>query len=108
MTEQLILLDEPELEFGEGQTTLDPHDGLSLFGCFGSAGSDRSTHVVIGTEVGLTLWNGWRERMNRPAACKDHARLRAWPCLSGDSKWLSGVRGLAQQEHTQLTLIVWI
>lgn len=83
MTEQLILLDEPELEFGEGQTTLDPHDGLSLFGCFGSATQDRSTHVVVGTEVGLTLWEKWRHRMNRPAACKDHSRLRAWPVFPG-------------------------
>jgi hypothetical protein len=35
MTEHVIVLDEPTLHFGGGQATIDPHDGLALFGPFG-------------------------------------------------------------------------
>ncbi len=83
MSEKLILLDEPFLEFRDGHQALDPHDGLSLFGAYGSTGLDRSTHVVLGTEVGVQLWNQWRDRMNKPSWCKDRSRQRAWPPFPG-------------------------
>lgn len=83
MSENLLLLDEPLLEFGGGHHALGPHDGLCLFGSYGTAGQDRSTHVVIGRSEGLDLWRKWRERMNRPASCRDRSRLRAWPPFPG-------------------------
>lgn len=104
MSETLVLIDEPLLEFGGGHQTLDPHDGLSLFGCYGSTGQDRSTHVVIGTGRGLGLWQQWRVRMNRSAACKDRSRLRAWPPFPGfdvafGSPWPEPVRVFQMNEE---------
>ena len=103
MNERLILLDEPSLEFRGGHHTIDPRDGLSLFGSFGQSGQDRSTHVVIGTASGLDKWSSWRERMNRPAACRDVSRLRAWPPFPGcdvafDSPWPKPVRTFSVDE----------
>ena len=100
MSEELILLDEPKLEFSGGHEAIDPHDGLSLFGSFGSSGVDRTTHVVIGTEAGLELWTKWRERMNKSAACRDRSRLRAWPPFPGfeaafGSPWPKAARAFA-------------
>ena len=97
MSETLILLDEPLLEFGGGHITVDPHDGLSLFGGFGASAQSRSTHVVIGTVEGLALWEKWHVRMNRPAFCKDSSRLRAWPPYPGfdvafNNPWPDAVR----------------
>jgi hypothetical protein len=103
MSEKLLLLDEPNLEFRGGQRTVDPHDGLSLFGSYAESAQDRSTHVVIGTPAGLDKWASWRERMNRPASCRDISRLRAWPPFPGfdvafDSPWPKPLRNFSVDE----------
>ena len=82
MRQKLHMLDEPELVFGHGQSAIDPRDGLSMFGPAG--GSLASiTYVAIGTEEGLTLWDGWVSAMNALAACRDSSRQRAWPPYPG-------------------------
>lgn len=35
MNERVIILDEPVLQFADGHSASDPHDGLALFGPFG-------------------------------------------------------------------------
>ena len=82
MSDEFFFLDEPVLEFGEGQVAQDPHDGLALFGPTGSVRSIRD-HVVIGTNTGVALWQQWVMEMNSPAACVDVDRQRPWPPYPG-------------------------
>lgn len=82
MSDVFHLLSEPYLTFGESQEAADPHDGLALFG---PAEQRRGLpdHVVIGTERGLLLWDGWVQSLNSPAACDDISRQRPWPPYPG-------------------------
>lgn len=68
---KVILLDEPGLEFGFGQKTPEPHDGLSLFGPFEQ---DRPSHpkspayIVLGPPEGIQHFEDWSRAMSLPAA----------------------------------------
>lgn len=76
------LLEEPLLEFGNGQVAEDPHDGLALFGPAERTNS-LADHVVIGAPTGITLWRRWCETLNAPASCESIARHRPWPPYPG-------------------------
>src|SRR5213594_139392 len=55
VTERVIVLDEPTLHFAEGQNAIDPHDGLGLFGPFGtgtSAHPQSPAYIVLGPDEG--------------------------------------------------------
>lgn len=80
--DEFLLLEEPLLQFGEGQLAEDPHDGLSLFGPAGSP-VGMPDHVAIGTPHGIALWQDWCRTFNRPSSCEDVARHRAWPPFPG-------------------------
>lgn len=82
MTDTFHFLGEPLLQFGQGQTAEDPHDGLALFGPAESRQS-MPDHVVIGTAHGVELWAEWSVALNSPAACNDPSRHRAWPPYPG-------------------------
>ena len=82
MTDTFHLLSEPNLEFGSAQQASDPHDGLALFGPSEPRGSIPD-HVVIGTPIGLNLWDEWVRSLNSPAACEDVTRQRPWPPYPG-------------------------
>lgn len=59
MSERVIVLDEPTLQFGGGQDTIDPHDGLALFGPFSlqTSSHPRSpAYVVLSTKEGLDIF----------------------------------------------------
>lgn len=96
MTDKFHFLGEPLLEFGQGQTAEDPHDGLALFGP-AEPRSGLPETIVIGTPEGIDLWMGWCTELNTPAACMDPERHRAWPPFPGfdvafGAKWHNPIR----------------
>ena len=97
MTDTFHFLGEPLLQFGHGQTAEDPHDGLALFGPAESR-SQLPDNIVIGTSLGISLWEDWCKTMNSPAACVDAGRHRAWPPFPGfdvafGATWPNPIRG---------------
>lgn len=82
MTDTFHFLGEPLLEFGQGQTAEDPHDGLALFGP-AEPRNQLPDNIVIGTSQGVELWKEWCAALNAPAACVDPSRHRAWPPFPG-------------------------
>lgn len=93
----VIVLDEPDLEFGLGQRVASPHDGLSLFGPYER---NRPSHprvpsyIVVGTPEGVTQFRAWASAMNLPAAetGSSNATQRLWPPFPGfeaayEAKW---------------------
>jgi hypothetical protein len=96
VTDTFHFLGEPLLEFGQGQTAEDPHDGLALFGP-AEPRTQLPDNIVIGTNQGIELWKEWCAALNAPAACVDPARHRAWPPFPGfdvafGAKWPSAIR----------------
>ena len=86
MSDEFFYIDEPSSVFCHSQLASDPHDGLALFGAYGSNPSSVTTmppHVVIGTTDGIRLWNNWAQYLNRPASCLDISRQRPWPPFPG-------------------------
>lgn len=59
-TLEILHIDEPPLEFGHGQISDHPKDGLFLYGAHEGPVSTRHISVgVIGTEDGVTLFPAW-------------------------------------------------
>jgi len=104
VTDTFHFLGEPLLEFGQGQTAEDPHDGLALFGP-AEPRTQLPDNIVIGTNQGVELWKEWCGALNAPAACVDPARHRAWPPFPGfdvafGATWPSPVRSYSlDAEH---------
>jgi hypothetical protein len=106
MTDSFHFLGEPLLEFGQGQTAEDPHDGLALFGP-AEPRAQLPDNIVIGTPQGVALWQDWCAALNAPSACVDPGRHRAWPPFPGfdiafGSNWPSPVRSYSI-DPTQLS-----
>jgi hypothetical protein len=104
MSDTFHYLDEPPLSFGLGQIAEDPHDGLALFGPSERKGS-LPDHIVIGTEVGIKLWQEWAAALNAPAACVDIVRHRAWLPFPGfdvafGTKWPEPTRSFSLNSET--------
>jgi hypothetical protein len=91
--EKLLMLDEPLLEFAEGQLASDPHDGLALFGPFtkgAPAHPQTPAYIVIGAKEGVEAMRLWSEAMNSSFAAVDPRALegttrkqRLWPPYPG-------------------------
>jgi hypothetical protein len=99
MADTFHFLGEPLLQFGQGQTAEDPHDGLALFGP-AEPRAQLPENVVVGTAQGIELWDMWCSALNGSAACADPARHRAWPPFPGfdvafGAKWPSPIRSYA-------------
>ena len=62
----LIYLSDSKLAFGGGFETLDPRDGLSLFGPRDSARGRQPRVGVIGTPTGISLYKSFVARLARP------------------------------------------
>jgi hypothetical protein len=97
MTDTFHFLGEPLLQFGQGQTAEDPHDGLALFGP-AEPREAMPDHIVIGTAEGIEMWTAWSAALNAPAACVDPTRHRAWPPYPGFDvafgvRWPNPLRG---------------
>jgi len=63
---EIIFLQEPVLTFGYNQTTIDPRDGLALFGPNQPITPYSIRAGVIGTDTGIADYSGFVERMNKP------------------------------------------
>lgn len=78
MTNDVLVFDEPDLEFRYNQRVKDPRDGLSLFGPYDADLGPRSlTHIVLGTKAGVEGFRAWSERLNCPASEEKKPRLWA-------------------------------
>jgi hypothetical protein len=86
MSERVIVLEEPSLDFAAGQAAEDPHDGLGLFGPFSLGSSSHPAtppYVVLGHPSGLSSWEAWASQMNCSAALADAAKHVLWPPFPG-------------------------
>ncbi len=65
---EFLCLDEPLLEFRHGQTAVDPHRGLALYGPYDADLSPpgRVTHGVVGTDVGIRAFADFAATLARP------------------------------------------
>lgn len=80
------ILDEPKLQFANGQDTEDPHDGLSLFGPFSlqdPSHPQSPSYIVIGPKGCIDRFAEWSKAMNRPAMEPDVKKHRLWPPYPG-------------------------
>lgn len=85
MSNSLILLDEPDLEFSHGQSAASPHDGLTLFGPYDL---ERPHHPrslsygIVGTPEGVVAAQRFLGAIRSPLINEaDHAQL--WPHYPG-------------------------
>src|SRR5690348_16115683 len=60
---ELFFLPEPDLTFAYDQSTLDPRDGLMLFGPLDKGGPFGVRVGVVGTATGLAFFRSWLKRM---------------------------------------------
>lgn len=88
---EVLHFDEPELEFGLGQSTAHPKDGLFLYGPHSKPKKVRDIRVgVIGTTTGLGHFRGYIEELKRrvevpapgKAEKKDRLHLANFPGLT--------------------------
>ena len=82
---RLDVFDEPFLEFRFGQKAQDPRDGLRLFGPYDADFSSRPrvNYAVIGTNIGISIFNKWAEKMNFPVLTAPKQNFRLWPIFPG-------------------------
>lgn len=65
------VIDEPLLTFGHHQKTIDPRDGLTLFGPFTRDKINYCSIGIIGTSEGRQRVIRWLERIQKPIFSKD-------------------------------------
>jgi hypothetical protein len=86
MNSPVVVLDEPLLQFADGQSAIDPHDGLGLFGPY-SAGSNSPfatpAYIAVGTIEGNARFQQWSEAMNHRHASADAKKHRLWSPYPG-------------------------
>src|SRR5262245_50603451 len=94
MSDQVLILDEPPLEFNLHQHLLDPHDGLMLFGPYGATTDSHPKSLpygLIGTERGIVAFKNWSETINRAIVLDDERdrqgfkrpNAKLWPAYPG-------------------------
>ena len=101
--EEVFILDEPLLQFAEGQFAVDPHDGLALYGPYSKGMPSHPVsppYMVIGTPEGIAAMRAWSEAMNHAHAAAETKTAsqmklhRLWPPYPGfevafGSRWSS-------------------
>jgi hypothetical protein len=83
---QIMVLDEPTLQFAGKQDAQDPHDGLSLFGPFSLDDPSHPlspSYLVIGPQDCIDRFKLWAKAMNQPAMEEDLQKQRLWPPYPG-------------------------
>lgn len=87
MKTELTIIKEPLLQFRFGQRLMAPHDGLSMFGPFGSdqPGHPASmSYAIIGTSEGLNQAKAFFEAIKSPIFNDpEQTDLRLWPAYPG-------------------------
>lgn len=71
MKNRIIFFDEPELVFGYGERTIDPRDGLLLFGPYSRKNMSGASLGIIGTSAGIARMQNWLESIKHPVIPKD-------------------------------------
>lgn len=82
MNRELILLQEPSLEFGYSQKATFPKDGLLLYGPPTEAGQPTIIRYgLVGTSRGINLFKSWLGRAQGviPSANPQKAHFQYWP-----------------------------
>ena len=74
MVVDLKYFDEPKLEFGHGQSLLDPRDGLTLFGPLDKGKPYGIRAGVVGTPDGVKRFSRWVSELAGPIR-NDEGRL---------------------------------
>ncbi len=71
---KILHIPEPMMEFGNGQTSDHPKDGLFLYGAHDGPPGIRHISVgVVGTEQGIDFLNAWAEKLSGLVrAASDH------------------------------------
>lgn len=83
MINSVITLDEPQLEFGFGQRTYDPRDGLSLFGPYDAGIAKPISYILLGTKEGTTKFRKWSSLLSRPIVDTPKGNQRLWTPFPG-------------------------
>ena len=86
MLRELVILDEPALEFRYGQAVIHPRDGLSLFGPYDADAPGHPaalTYGVVGTPTGIELFSAWSNAMRSAWTEAPKDRHRLWPPYPG-------------------------
>ncbi len=76
MKYKLEAINEPTLEFGFNQKTIDPRDGIMLFGPYTKGKIDIGNLGIIGTSEGIDKLSNWLIKIEKPVFSKkqDDAR----------------------------------
>ena len=81
-----IVLAEPQMEFGGGQTFEYPAIGLTLFGPVEGGNIERPrhmTHAVIGTPDGIAKFEDFAKLLGHPISSPKEMRDEIWPFYPG-------------------------
>lgn len=86
MMNKFKVLEEPALEFWNGQRLHHPRDGLALFGPYDSRGIERPrqiTYALFGTSAGVRLFQPFSAAMQRPIFTDADKDERLWAHYPG-------------------------
>lgn len=86
MNKDLVVLDEPLIEFNHSQQLADPHIGLSLFGPYDAgdpAQPRRMSYALIGTENALLKFHQWSEEVMTGRTISFEKDNNLWPTFPG-------------------------
>src|SRR5215469_66083 len=93
---RLDYIAEPKLVFGSGQQLESPKDGLFLFGPERLTKENATLRIgVIGTKVGITLFNAWVSRVKSFVQGKDSSSAQHRSFLGFSSVYGVGLRDSA-------------
>lgn len=83
---EVVVFDEPCLEFANGERLEHPRDGLTLFGPVDSKGIEKPSHIcyaAFGTAHGVRALEQFLQTMNRPIVTEDTLDEVLWPHYPG-------------------------
>lgn len=88
MKSEISVLDEPRLEFGDGNVMTDPHAGLSLFGPYDKHQPERPreiSYALVGTQSGINSFYELVKQLRKPIL---HDKLKSVePTLEIERIW---------------------
>jgi len=87
LSSDIVLLEEPPIEFRYGQKLSDPHDGLAMFGPYDADFPSHPANIsygLLGTEQGLNGFLRLAHKLRGGLAVEgDARRRRLWPTYPG-------------------------
>jgi hypothetical protein len=112
MSAVVSVLTEPSLEFRYGQKTVDPHDGLSLFGPCDVGTPSHPENIsfgLVGTPKGCEGFQAWSRRVQRTILPGEDNDRRLWPTYPGfeaafSCSWPPAASRTVELDELQLSL----